>query len=108
MVVLAKARLSGPRQALVELMQQINFGRIENLTIRHREPVLLPRPIVVREIKFGAENGPRPELNAADFLLKRQVVELFDYFDAFPSGVITSLEIHHGLPFRAVVKDGIA
>ena len=32
--VVTKARLSAPRRRLLELMQRLNFGRIERLTIR--------------------------------------------------------------------------
>jgi hypothetical protein len=78
---MGKASLSEPRRRLVELMQRVNFGRIEGLAVRAGEPVLAPPPRVVNEIKFGGENGPRPELAAADFALKAQVVELFHHFD---------------------------
>ena len=55
--------------------------------------------------KLASENGPRPELAAADFPLKRHVVELFDLFDELHNGVIDVLEIKHGLPFRAIVTE---
>ena len=81
-------------------MQRINFGRIEKLSLRNGEPILNPRPTVVREHKFGSENGPRPELGTDDFLLKQQVVELFALFDQRQNDVIGVLDIKHGLPFR--------
>ena len=37
-------------------MQRINFGRIDGLVIRDREPVLDPSPRKQVEIKFGGEN----------------------------------------------------
>jgi hypothetical protein len=101
----AKAKLSEPRRKLVELMQSINFGRIEGLAIRDGEPILNPRPVVVHEHKFGGENGPRTELGTADFLLKQQVVELFAFFDVLRNGVIDVLEVKHGLPFRVIVTE---
>ena len=104
-VCVAKAGLPEPRQRLVELMQSVNFGRIENLPIRNSQPVLDPSPRKVFEIKFASENGPRPELGNADFLLKQQVVELFAFFDDLQNGVIDVLEIKHGLPFRAIVVE---
>ena len=61
---LTKAALSEPRRRLVELMQSINFGRIEDLIVVGGDPVLDPLPRMVQEIKFGGENGPRPELDA--------------------------------------------
>lgn len=105
---LSKQDLPASRIELVELMQDVNFGRINQLLIRNGEPVLDPRPGIVREIKLAGENGPRPELGAADFLLKQQVVELFGFFDELCDGVIDVLEIKHGLPFRMIVTEGDA
>jgi hypothetical protein len=100
-----KAGQAEPRRRLVELMQHVNFGRIEGLTIQDGEPVLDPMPWVVNEVKFGGENGPRAELATGDFLLKAQVVELFRCFDRLRDVVIEVLEVKHGLPFRMLVAD---
>lgn len=102
---LSKQALSPRRATLLELMQSVNFGHIENLQIVAGEPVVAPQPMVVREIKFAGENGPRPELATTDFLLKQQVIELFAFFDHLQNGVINVLEIKHGLPFRMIVTE---
>jgi hypothetical protein len=99
----AKGAHSEPRRRLIEFMQAKNFGRIEDLIVRNGEPVLEPPPTFVREVKFGGENGPRPESGAADFRLKAQIVELFDEFDRLGNGTLTVLEFKHGLPFRMFV-----
>lgn len=100
-----KRGLSGPRQQLLELLQELNFGRLEQLVVRGGEPVLDPRPRIVREVKFGAENGPRPERGARDFALKAQVVELCAALDRLQDGAIDLIEVKHGLPFRMEVPD---
>jgi hypothetical protein len=100
-----KASLSPTRRRLLELFQRVNFGRLESLVVANREPVLDPRPVVIREHKFAGENGPRPELATDDFLLKQQVVELFGLFDELRDGVIDVLEIKHGLPFLMIVTE---
>jgi hypothetical protein len=86
-------------------MQRINFGRMDGLVIRDREPVFDPSPRKQIEIKLGGENGPRPEVGVSDFALKHQVVEMFAFFDAFGNGTIDVLEIKHGLPFRLIVTE---
>lgn len=98
-----KASLSEPRRRLVELMQSVNFGRIESLVVVTGDPILDPLPRMIREIKFGGENGPRSEREAGNFLLKTQVVELFQHLDQLGDGTIEVLEIKHGLPFRMMV-----
>ena len=102
---LSKQDLSARRASLLELMQNINFGRIEGLAVQDREPILNPPPRIIREVKFGGENGPRHELDAGNFLLKSQVVELFQHFDQLGDAAIEVLEIKHGLPFRMMVAE---
>src|SRR5687767_11562343 len=65
---LSKASLSPLRQQLLLLMQRLNFGRIEGLVIKDGDPVLDPLPRVIRELKFGGDNLPRPEARVDDFL----------------------------------------
>jgi len=99
----AKSDLPPGRARLVELMQNINFGRIEGLAVEDCQPVLDSPARIIREIKFGGQNGPRPESVVADFALKSQVLELFRCFDGLSDGVIEILEVKHGLPFRMEV-----
>lgn len=99
-----KARLSEPRRRLVEMMQQMVFGRIDGLAVRGGEPVFDPKPRVIRDIKLGSENSPRVESNDEDFMLKSQIVELFDYLTEVQNGSVQSIEIKHGLPFRLIVE----
>ena len=102
-----KRSLSAGRKRLLELMQQINFGRIDGISVRNGEPVFEPSPRVIHEIKFGGENGPRPEFGIEDFVLKAQVVELFDRLDDLGNGRVGSLEIKHGLPFRMSIEQTV-
>lgn len=92
---------------LVRVMQAVNFGRIDGLVVREGQPVFDPPPRVLREIKLGGENDARQETGLGDFGLKRQVVELFDHLNRFGEGVLETLEIKHGLPFRMTVRETI-
>ncbi len=96
-----KRALSPARQRLVELMQRLNFGRVEALPVRGGEPVLDPLPAIVREHKFCAENGPRPEAGRAECKLKNQVTDLMALLDQIGDGTIAVLTVKHGLPFHA-------
>jgi hypothetical protein len=108
MNVPAKADLSPARRRLLERMQRLNFGRIERLRVRGGQPVFDPAPAVVREVKFGGENGPRPELARRDFLIKAQLADFFRQLDDLGDGVIDLLEVKHGLPFRMLVAEAPA
>ena len=89
-------------------MQNINFGRIERLVVRDGRPVFEPSPRVIREVKFCAENGPRPEVGKEDFALKAQVRELFAQMKAMGDGVVHCIEIKHGLPFMMTIEEDAA
>jgi|SRR5580704_761643 hypothetical protein len=99
--MMAKSALSAPQKRLLETLQKTNFGRIEGLTIRAGEPTFDPMPRIVKDVKLGApDNGARPEALAADFVLKREHIELFETLARVGDGVIECLEIKAGLPFR--------
>jgi len=103
-----KSSLSPQRRQLVEIMQGLNFGHIEGLHIRDGEPVLDPLPRIIREVKFGGENGPHPKASVEDFLLKSQVCEFFAQLDEMGDGTVISLEVKHGLPFKMTVEEDAA
>jgi len=99
-----KKALSPARRQLLELMQRYNFCRIENLEVRSGAPVLDPAPSITQEIKIGADNGPRPELEKDDFLLRAPIIELFEHLDKVGDGRIAAIEVRHGLPFKLVIE----
>ncbi len=105
--VVTKAVLSPARKRLVELMQEINYGRIENLQIRDGEPVFKPPPTMLREYLFGKENGPNAYRGIDSFSLKKKVAELFEIFDREPLLSIQELIIDNGLPVRMTVRDAV-
>lgn len=100
-----KSSLTPSQQKLLTEMQRINYGRIEGLVVRAGQPVLEPRPRIIREIKFGGENGPRAESAKADFALKAQVRDLLDQLEALGDGVVPCIEIQRGLPFRMTLEE---
>jgi len=100
-----KRSLSPPRQRLVELMQEVSFGRIEALRGVEGEPVLEPRPRVVRDFLLGKANTPNSACRKEDFVLKGPVVELFDLLERERAATVESLVVQHGLPVRLTVSD---
>jgi len=100
----SKSSLTGPQQRLVELMQQINFGRIEDLQVRNGVPVFNPPPRVIRKLKVGADNSPRPEYGFDDFLLRQQTEELLSAIEQMGDGEVLVIDVRHGLPFSLEVE----
>lgn len=104
----SKSNLTPAKQSLIGLMQRLNFGCIEGLIVRDGEPVLESKPRVVREVKFCGENGPRPEAAKQDFTLKKEVRDLFAQMETLGNGIVLSLEVKHGLPFKMNFEEDAA
>jgi hypothetical protein len=100
-----KTEVSQPRQRLIREMQRINFGHIKGLAIENGDPVFMSSTQSILNMKFGLENGCRPEVNNDDFTLKKKVCELFDAFEALKNGTIHRLEIQKGLPIFMQVEE---
>lgn len=105
--VVTKAALTPARKRLIELMQEINYGRIESLEVRNGEPVFDPPPTVLRLFLFGKDNGPNVSRSNDGFALKKKVAELFEVFDRERSLSIQELMIDNGLPVRMTVADAV-
>ena len=96
-------QLSDPERRLIALLQDLNFGRIERLHVTGGEPCFDQPPDVFREIRFGSENGPRPERALSDFQLSADHRALLNLIRSMDEGVVEHIDVRHGLPFRAVV-----
>jgi hypothetical protein len=101
---IAKSTLSDAQCQLIELLQRLNFGRVEGLHVRGGEPVFDPAPRVIQKFKPGAENGPRPETSLRDFLLKRQTLEMLQAIADLGEGKILAIECKNGLCFSLEIE----
>jgi hypothetical protein len=101
--LLLERHLSPARRRLCDLVRGLYFGEVRGLRVRDGEPVLVPPPALVREYKFGADNGPHPHRDAPDSPVKEQFADLFRYLDEAGDATIAVLEVRHGLPFRMIL-----
>ena len=95
---ITKSSLSDPERGLIELLQHLNFGRVEGLRVRGGAPVLEPSPRIFRTLKMGGQNGPRDESDLQDFWLKRPVLDLLQTIREIGDGEILTITVAHGLP----------
>ncbi len=100
----SKSSLSEAQSHLVELLQNLNFGRIEGLRVKAGEPTFDPAPRVLRKVKIGGDNNPRPETALPDFWLKQQTIEMLEAIAELGEGEVLSIEVKHGLPFSMEVE----
>lgn len=79
-------------------MQQLGYGRIKRLIVSGGEPIMDPPPKVLRHKRLTGTRRTRPDAQRGDFILKRQLVELFDEFDRLGNGVVDTIKVQDGLP----------
>jgi hypothetical protein len=94
--------LSVPRQRLIRLCQEINYGSLRGLLIRDREPVFEPTPVLWVDLKLDGEPVARPETDLPDFVLKEEVVRLMDHLDRLVTTTVECLEVRAGTPRRVL------
>ena len=92
----SRKSLSTAKARLVETIEQLRFGRIENLIVRGGEPTFDPPPRVSRDIKFGPDHVLNPE-RAGDFPLKSHFNELFEELERIGDGSVAMLEVRHAV-----------
>jgi hypothetical protein len=100
-----KRMLSAPWKRLVGMMQTLNFGRTIFL-VRAGEPDFTQKVRTVRTRKPSAgENGPRLEVAATDFELRKEVMFLRDQVATATDGACVTIEVRHGLPFLIEIEE---
>jgi|SRR5215471_18225970 len=102
------SRLSPARQFLVRLCQSINYGYVQDVMVRDREPVVDPPPVVFVDLKLDSEQLPRDELNNSDFLLCAETIRLMAVLDQINNGRISRLEVRAGVARRIVYQHRIS
>jgi hypothetical protein len=88
-------------------MDGLGFGRFEDVRIESGEIILDPWPTIVRGVKFGTDSPAAPRTPSANFPLKQQVVEFFQYVRAVDKGEIRFLEVKHSIPFSMEIQHPI-
>lgn len=103
----SRTSLSHSEQTLLQLMQEIHYGRIEGLVVRGGEPVIEPNTKVLKDIKLDLNAKRRPIIIDRDYQDKAQVMEMLRQFRRLGDGVVQLLEVHNGLPFRMQIVETV-
>jgi len=98
------AELSPSRQRLVRILQQLNFGELQDVQVSAGEAVIEATFEVIVDLKLDAGSAPRQEQNLQDFELREELLRLFECLDDLKDGTIQRLEIRAGIPRRVVIR----
>jgi hypothetical protein len=103
------SQVSSARQTLIRLCQAMNYGSIQELTVRNREPILTDAPMrLLADLKLDGVDEPRPEVALSDFVLSVELVRLMFLLDRMGEGKISRIEIRAGLPRGVVVETSVS
>jgi len=96
-------RSLGPAQLkLVDAIEELGFGRIEQIPVCDGSPCLERATQTVREIKLESETEQFERSND-DLTLKVEFERLFNQLSQLRDGLV-DIEIRHGMPFKLFVK----
>jgi hypothetical protein len=101
----SKKSLAPSQSRLLELLQQVRYGRIHRLRVRDGLPLFQDRISWTRTVKVLGENGPHPASCSPDFVLRQEVTALLGLLTAIREGEIRNLEVRNGLPFSFEVEE---
>lgn len=87
--------LSPAKQAIIQRMQEIGFGKIFHLPVLRGEPVTEGYTFVITVRMKPQRVTERPTL---DFILKDEQIRFVNALEKIDTGMISSLEIRDGLP----------
>jgi hypothetical protein len=96
--------LSPARRSLVRLFQSLNFGQVHNLLVRDGEPIFVPPPDVLFDVRLDIDEASRPELNISDFQLRDEILRFMARLDGMSGGIIEQLDVRAGLPRRVLIR----
>ena len=93
-----KSSLSAAQATLVDLMQRLFFGKIENLKGFWRPTGIGPRATRNPNNQAGLQKPQQTSPVSRDFELKSEVVDLLETIMRSEDASELSVEIRHGLP----------
>jgi hypothetical protein len=97
-----KRSLDPAQLKLVEAIEELGWGRIEQIPICDGSPWLEAAAQTIREIKLGSKTESF-ERSQADHTLKAEFDQLLDQLLELGDGLV-DVEIRHGIPFKLFVR----
>jgi hypothetical protein len=92
------------QRQLVELIQELDFGRIEHLQLQDGKPVLQPLPRVIAAVKMAGGGGKTESEVRNGSCLKQSLIDLFGLMRRVGEGELLVIEVRHGLPFSVEIE----
>jgi hypothetical protein len=92
--------LTAAQRALVQVMRDWQFGRIENMRVEGGQPILGGGAKLVRVQRLDADRQRTQALREAEWQLKQEIRSLFEELTRLQDCLIVRLGFRHGLPVQ--------
>ncbi len=102
--LLKRSDLLESERKLVELMENLNFGRIEHLRFRDGKPILQPLPRVIAAVKMTSEDRKADSEIRSGWCLRQCLIDLFSLMQRVGEGELLVVDVRHGLPFSVEIE----
>jgi hypothetical protein len=94
------ADLTPAQGALLQILRDYQFGRIENMPVRAGQPLLGVGARLVRIARLDGGKRQTYIPGEEQFELKQEICRLFDELIRLQDCLVVRLEFRHGLPFQ--------
>lgn len=100
-----RSQLSSAQRRLLDLIDHVWFGRIEDLCIRSGEPSFDHPPRVIRTLKIAGQVDPQPSQVAGDRPLTTEQNRLLSNLATLQNATVRRIEVSHAIPLFVEVYD---
>lgn len=96
-----KRGLDPALRRLGDLIEDMEFGRITSLRVSDGLPVFDPPPKIYYDVKLKPTPSAKRKANGE---LPDEIINLTLQLRLVEDGIVESIEVKHGLPFRIIVE----
>ena len=99
---MTKSDLKLGQRAILAIIQELEFGVIERVSVRDGEPLLVATTRIIEEVTLASSQRRHFHHGSADFTLTREFECLFDQLKKLQNGTV-DIQIRHSRPFRLII-----
>lgn len=96
--------LTDAESTLIQLIQKMRFGRIENFRLVDGQPIVGAETELCTEYRLSGVEQPWEVITDREFLNMPHVRTMFERFEHERDGTVDYLDVRDGLPSRLMVR----
>jgi hypothetical protein len=97
-------QITDTERTFAGLVRETRFGTIEHIRLSGGRPIIDANTEVATEYRLSGTEPPKEVMTDDEYLMRPQVRAMFERFRLVQDGIIKSLDIRDGLPFKMIVR----